>query len=375
MLQISDAGIVIDELADIHQRLTEGFRKIYGDDINVDADTPDGQMIGLFSQEIANINQMLTFIIQMLDPYQATGTWLEQRALYAGIVRRGAEYSRLPEVVITGCAGATIPAGTVFSDEARGRWVLEETVTLGALGSARTRLRSEILGSFPLQANASLKMETVIVGVDKAVATQAAREGVEEESDAQLLKRFMRSHSVNNYDDRDGIRAALLALPDVQQASVLENYYHDMDPKTGVPGHTFNAIVIGGKDEDIALTLLKKKIGGCGMMGRHRITVDFAGAKREARFDRAALKPVKVRLVIGRLGEYQDIDSEGIKTALASTAFEIGETVYATRLICQVNSVPGFFIKSITVNGGESAPVDLRECATIRPGDVEVLIE
>ncbi len=96
MLQISDAGIVIDELADIHQRLTEGFRKIYGDDINVDADTPDGQMIGLFSQEIANINQMLTFIIQMLDPYQATGTWLEQRALYAGIVRRGAEYSRLP---------------------------------------------------------------------------------------------------------------------------------------------------------------------------------------------------------------------------------------------------------------------------------------
>ncbi len=78
-------------------------------------------------------------------------------------------------------------------------------------------------------------METVIVGVDKAVATQAAREGVEEESDAQLLKRFMRSHSVNNYDDRDGIRAALLALPDVQQASVLENYYHDTDPKNGRP--------------------------------------------------------------------------------------------------------------------------------------------
>ncbi|MBE7853899.1 hypothetical protein GC355_21995, partial [Yersinia pestis] len=84
MLQITDTGIIIDELTDIHRRLTDGFRQIYGDDINVDADTPDGQMIGLFSQEIANLNQMLAFIVQMLDPYQATGTWLEQRAMYAG---------------------------------------------------------------------------------------------------------------------------------------------------------------------------------------------------------------------------------------------------------------------------------------------------
>ncbi|WP_202909656.1 baseplate J/gp47 family protein, partial [Yersinia pestis] len=183
MLQITDTGIIIDELTDIHRRLTDGFRQIYGDDINVDADTPDGQMIGLFSQEIANLNQMLAFIVQMLDPYQATGTWLEQRAMYAGIVRRGAEYSRLHDVVVTGRAGASIPFGTVFSDETRARWVLEEAATLSSLGSARIVLRSETPGKFPLQANASLKMETVIVGVEKVVSVADATEGVEEETD------------------------------------------------------------------------------------------------------------------------------------------------------------------------------------------------
>lgn len=375
MLQITDTGIIIDELTNIHQRLTDGFRQIYGDDINVDADTPDGQMIGLFSQEIANLNQMLAFIVQMLDPYQATGTWLDQRAMYAGIVRRGAEYSRLHDVVATGRAGTSIPVGTVFSDETRARWVLEEMATLGSLGSARIVLRSETPGKFPLQANAALKMETVIVGVEKVVSVADATEGVEEETDGQLLKRFMRSHSINNYDDRDGIRAALLALPDVEQAAVLENYHHDTDPKTGVPGHTFNAIVIGGGDEDIALALLKKKMGGCGMMGEHHVTVYFAGANREAFFDRAERGHIQVSLVIGRLGEFRDIDSEGIKTALAMSEFGIGETVYATRLIGQVNSVPGFFIKSITVNGGEKADMGLRECAIITPADVEVLIE
>ncbi|WP_050747807.1 hypothetical protein [Sodalis glossinidius] len=97
MLQITDTGMVIEPLAAIHQRLTDGFRRIYGDDINIDADTPDGQMIGLFAQELANLNQAIAFMAQMLDPYQATGAWLEQRALYAGIVRRGAQQAAVLE--------------------------------------------------------------------------------------------------------------------------------------------------------------------------------------------------------------------------------------------------------------------------------------
>ena len=73
MLQITETGIVIDSLTAVHQRLTEGFKRIYGDDINLDADSPDGQMVGLFSQEIENINQAIAMVVQMLDPYKATG--------------------------------------------------------------------------------------------------------------------------------------------------------------------------------------------------------------------------------------------------------------------------------------------------------------
>ncbi|MGG4702726.1 baseplate J/gp47 family protein, partial [Providencia stuartii] len=166
MLQITDTGIVIDSLTDVHQRLTEGFKRIYGDDINLDADSPDGQMIGLFSQEIENINQAIAMVAQMLDPYKAMGSWLEQRAMYAGIVRRGADYSYLDDVIITGKQGVIVRKDSLFTDDNNTKWVTLADVTLGSNGSARVDLRSQELGAFSLPANRPLTMDTVTIGVD-----------------------------------------------------------------------------------------------------------------------------------------------------------------------------------------------------------------
>ncbi|AXO17763.1 baseplate J/gp47 family protein [Providencia stuartii] len=374
MLQITETGIVIDKLTDVHQRLTEGFKRIYGDDINLDADSPDGQMIGLFSQEIDNINQAIALIAQMLDPYKAIGSWLEQRAMYAGIVRRGADYSYLNEVVITGKQGVTVHKGSLLSDDNRTKWVTLVDVTLGSNGSARVDLRSQELGAFSLPANRPLTMDTVTIGVDSITTTKAAKEGAFEETDGNLLLRFMRSHAINNHDDYQGLEGALLDLPDVKQAKVYENYTNQTDEK-GIPPHTLNAVVIGGHDNDIGRTILSKKVGGCGVFGRISNTQTYAGAPRTVYFDRAALVNVKVKLLLERVGGFHDIDTDAIKAALAATEFDIGESVYAMRLTCQVNAVQGFYIKSITVNGRDAVSIGVRQCAQIRPEDVEVLIE
>ncbi|MDQ5990052.1 baseplate J/gp47 family protein [Providencia stuartii] len=374
MLQITDTGIVIDSLTDVHQRLTEGFKRIYGDDINLDADSPDGQMIGLFSKEIDNINQAIAMIAQMLDPYKAVGSWLEQRAMYAGIVRRGADYSYLDDVIITGKQGVTVRKDSLFTDENNTKWVTLADVTLGSNGSARVDLRSQELGAFALSAHQSLTMDTVTLGVETITTTKAAKEGVFEETDGNLLLRFMRSHAINNHDDYQGLEGALLNLPDVKQAKVYENYTHQTDDK-GIPPHSLNAVVIGGSDNDIGLTLLRKKIGGCGIVGIISNTQDYAGAPRTVYFDRATLVNVNVKLVLERVGGFEDIDTDTIKNLLAATEFDIGESVYAMRLTCQVNAVQGFYIKSITVNGSDVVSIGIRQCAQIRPEDVEVLIE
>ncbi|CAQ85183.1 MULTISPECIES: baseplate J/gp47 family protein [Photorhabdus] len=374
MLQVTDKGIVIDQLSDIHQRLIDGFKRIYGEDINLDADTPDGQMIGVFSQELANINQVIAFIVQMLDPYEATGSFLEQRAMYAGLVRRGAEFSYIDDVVISGNTGVTLPKDTVLIDDNRVKWVTLDDVKLNNQGSARVNLRSQVLGVFSLQADKELQSETVIVGVDKIVTTKEAKPGDDEETDGNFLRRFMRSHSINNHDDRHGIEAALLDLPDVKQARVYENYTNQTDDK-GVPGHSMNAVLIGGKDEDIALAILKNKIGGCGLMGNISYSCMYTGVERQVKFDRAEIVDIKISLLVERINGFHDIDTDGIKKSLAATEFEIGQSVYAMRLTCQVNSISGFYIKSITVNNSDKAIIGVRQCARIKHENVEVLIE
>ncbi|MGE2433626.1 baseplate J/gp47 family protein [Morganella morganii] len=374
MLQITETGIVIDRLADVHQRLSDGFKRIYGDDINLDADSPDGQMIGLFSQEIDNINQAIAMIAQMLDPYKATGSWLEQRAMYAGVIRRGADYSYIDEAIFIGTPNITVPKDYVLVDDNRVKWVMLSEIKLDMNGSARTGMRSAELGVFSLPAGKELKMETVTIGVDKIITTKAAKEGAFEETDGNMLLRFMRSHSINNHDDRQGLEGALLDVPDVKQAKVYENFTGQTDEK-GVPAHSLNAVVIGGNDDDIGFTILKKKIGGCGVFGAIENTQIYADVPRTVRFDRAEMVNVKVQLLLERTGGFHDIDTDGIKSALAATRFEIGDSVYAMRLTCQVNSVPGFYIKTIRVNGFDKVPIGFRQCAQIRPEDVEVLIE
>ncbi|PHM22413.1 bacteriophage protein [Xenorhabdus innexi] len=184
----------------------------------------------------------------------------------------------------------------------------------------------------------------------------------------------MRSHSINNHDDRQGIEAALLDLPDVRQARVYENFTSQTD-NNGVPAHSMNAVVIGGKNEDIARAILRKKVGGCGLMGKIECTFDYSGAQRTVRFDRAERVDIRVKVIIERINGFQDIDTEGIKQSLADTGFAIGESVYAMRLTCRVNTVSGFYIKSITVNEADSARIGVRQCAQIQPEQVEVLIE
>ena len=82
-MQITNARVAIDEINAIKERLENGFKRIYGDDIALTPDTPDGQMIGLFSEALDEVNQCLIFAVQMLDPYLAQGEDLYASRLYS----------------------------------------------------------------------------------------------------------------------------------------------------------------------------------------------------------------------------------------------------------------------------------------------------
>ncbi|MDF7667458.1 baseplate J/gp47 family protein [Orbaceae bacterium ESL0727] len=372
MLQITDKGMIIDDFDTIRNRLVESFKSIYGENVNLDSDTPDGQLLGLFSQELFNIHQSVSFIVQMLDPYQATGQWLEQRAMYAGLVRITASYSYIDEVIITGKPKTIIPYNAIFIDSNKNRWITTHAVTLNELGSARVKCRSQELGNFTVKPLDEFTASTIIIGVEKITANTSSYGGVDEETDTQLLKRFMLSHSINNYDDRRGMQSALINITGVTKCVVYENYTNQTDDK-GVSAHSINVVLLGGDDKRIAEVITKKKIGGCGLFGQIQSSYLLDGISRTVYFDRPKKISVNVSMTLGRYKSFSDINTDEIITNLKNMDFDIGESVYSSRIISNINLVDGFYIKQLTVNNSNIANINCREYAQI--ANVEVLID
>lgn len=371
MLTITDKGITTETLPEIQARLESKFRSIYGQDINLDPSTPDGQWLGVISQELANCNEVISGIVRMLNPYTATGRWLTDRALYAGVVRRGAQYSRCNDVIVTGSKGVLLPSGMIMRDSNGNKWVTEQQYKLNDSGSAIIAIRSQELGIFELSKGDTLDTESLIVGIDKITVDSPSIKGEEEETDGELLIRFMKSHAINNEDDRAGIQASISALPDVKECVVYENFTGVTDEK-GVPPHSINVVVVDGDSQDIAKNIIRKKKGGCGMMGELEEMVTVAGLPRVAKFDRADEKRITVDITIKRVQLGFDYDEQKTKEAISENRFYIGEDVYASQLYCGIPNQSGFVISEIQVNGGQSVEIGYREIASISVEDVNV---
>jgi uncharacterized phage protein gp47/JayE len=380
MGQLTSAGYIPERLDAILVALDQGFRAIYGDDINTDPDTPDGQMIGLIGQIKADLEELGEAIYRALDPDHAGGAWLEQRAAYAGILRRQASYSYLRRVQLTLAAGATVAAGSLVEDDAKIRWQLVTAVTGGPGETVRADFRSVDKGRFELGAGVSLEIVTKTLGWTAAQTTEAGEPGTEEESDPELRARFFRSRARGAQNSPDGIEANIGQLPDVREVICLENDTDIVD-EDGVPGHSINVIVDGGNDEAIAKVIFERKTGGTGMLGDVLVNViDKRGRTRPIRFDRPAPVDCAAYIEVERNADYTAVDTDAIKAAIIATGFGTGQDVQRSRLYTPINTVPGFWVSLLKIGrvgdvlDESNITIGVREKARFAAADIEVIV-
>lgn len=376
---ITNRGYVAERLDSIINTLESGFKSIYGSDITIDPDTPDGQMLGLIAIAKSDIEELGATIYKNLDADNASGSWLELNAAYAGLRRKKASYSYLRGVILTGNAGAIIPAGSTIIDGNKKRWMIVSETTLNNLGSARVDFRSENLGVYPLPAHADFTIETVVLGWEKASNPDKAEEGVEEERDSQLRMRFFRSRSQPSQNSVEAIEAKLERLPDVTEVICLENIGDTVD-ENGLPRKSINVIVDGGIDEEIANIIYHNKTAGAALMGETEVKVPTAkGLPVTIKFDRPIIVNCAAKLIISRLANFTEVDIDAIKANLSNISFGIGENVTNSRLFTPINQTQGFSIKSLEIGeaGEKLAASDIaigvRSKARFAIGDIEVM--
>lgn len=90
-IQLNENGIEIAALPDIIDALIDDFRRIYGEDINLALDTPDGQRIAIYSRIAHECLVLIKKLYQNLKPDQAEGLHLDYLARINGLYRRAEE--------------------------------------------------------------------------------------------------------------------------------------------------------------------------------------------------------------------------------------------------------------------------------------------
>lgn len=362
MGQLTTDGFVIRRLDEIISSMDSGMRVIYGADINIDPDSPDGQMVGIYSQALADLEELSGEMWRQMDPDYASGPNLDRIVAFAGLNRYRSAPSYLRAVILSGVAQTPIPADCVVTDPSGTQWRSLLRVTLNANGSARVDFQSVNNGAFSVGSNVVLTIVSGVTGWHSATTSKASELGADEESDSALRARFYVSRERTADDDRASLEGNLIGLSGVDDARVFENWTDTIDAN-GVNPHSINAVVDGGDEQAIGLTILQLKPSGTGMQGATVVyVIDQFLRSRPIYFDRPTKVEIYVSAQVTRRANFTDIDTDSIVDALAATDYKIGQPVIYTELYGVMYDVPGFIVKDLKI-GTSSATLATADIA------------
>lgn len=343
VFQVTAQGITAPSYAEILEYLQGQARRIFGSDINLDADTQDGQLIAIFAAAIHDTNSQAIATYNSFSPLTAKGIALDNVVAVNGVERQQATASQV-DLLIVGQAGTIITNGVAL-DSFENRWLLPAQVVIPVEGETTVTAVAEELGAIEASAGAITKIGTPTLGWQSVTNPQAATVGVPVESDDQLRARQAKSTALPSVALWDGILASLLDLDGVTRVSGVNNDTDQTD-SNGIPAHTIAMIVEGGQVDEIGKTIFLKKCEGTGTFGSVSSTyVDEYGFPHNIHFSRPTIVPIYVTLTINPGPNY-----------LSSVANELRQ-----RIVDYVNSLS----IGTSVNVGRVLAAALSSCPTV----------
>lgn len=301
---IDASGLHTQTLGEIVTELETAFKSIYGSEINVAANSPDGQLINILAQAKIDILDLIAQVYDSFSPTSAIGSVLDQRCALNGVIRNGATFTVVPVVItsdrVVNLVGLSAGAGTPFavSDGAGNRFQLIDNLTTG-IGTQTASFRAELAGAVSVSTDTLTTIETITLGITAVNnPNEATTQGADEETDAALRTRRSRSVSLPSTGYLEGLQGALEALDGVTGAKVYENNTDTTDGD-GILPHSIWCVVEGGDDDEIADVIYKKRNAGCGMVGNEVVTIPQSnGFNFAVKFDRPTLEDLYISFTV-----------------------------------------------------------------------------
>ena len=315
---INDNGFKFPTFLDFLNIMNELGKMQFGEDFYIDNKTNLGQWFEMFCYTLEGQSKLFQTIYNNLSIYTMKGVMLDKYGSNFNVGRLTDTYA-YATVEVTGVPFAIIMKGYKVKSK-QGRFY--STVTNIELDSTGHGLGQVIAEDSGVAGNVGINMIKEKVTPNEQVYTitniTSASGGADIESDIDYRARLLQFFLGAENGSVNGIRRAMLSLPQVKDCKVFENNDMFDDPVTGLKPGQIAVIINGLIDGVLAYKLFNTRSAGVCTTGNTEIeVVSDSGAYVTERFYSAEEKPLYIRVSDITLTNPEAVDIQGqIKQSL-----------------------------------------------------------
>ena len=243
--------------------------------------------------------------------------------------------------------------------------------TKGVLPNVDIEIEAESAGLINAYAGTLTVIETPISGWDSVTNAADIDPGTEIETDPELRLRRDQTLATPGASTPDAIRSKILAIDEVDACEVFENDTSSVDA-VGRDPHTFEAVVLGGIDQDIADIIWANKPLGIKTWGSTSVAVqDDVGTSHTVKFSRPDEIDIYIIVNLTVDDDYPVGGDDEVKQAIldyAAANYSIGDDVITVRFFSDINAIAG--ITEIEILIGTSASPTLPDNIAIADDEI-----
>ena len=374
MATIDDTGIIPTTLSEYQALLRSAFKAAFGESIDVDAKSPQGQFIDNLALSMSQSDDVVISVAGAVNIFRAFQSQLEGLAALLGIPKNTAT-STIVSVDLGGTPGITISSGSRARSDEGDLYALDEDAQLDGFGVATATMSAVETGPIELLAGQLTSVVDVVPGWETVNNPADGATGRNIESDSAYRQRYFTELFRNALSVLDAMISVVS-----EQDNVIEviGYENDTDApitvqNVSIDSHSIAMVVEGGLDQDIADAIRLKKTGGTGTTGTTTVT-DLPNT--DINFFRPTFIDIEVTITTTAGPTFPADGIQQLKertlnyinggTAIDSGAgffeldgMKISEDLQKTRLFTPINSVVGHVVTDLTLEDKAS------------PGDVD----
>ncbi|MDR8102440.1 baseplate J/gp47 family protein [Burkholderia cenocepacia] len=268
----AESAILNGVLADTNAAFG-GNLNITNEDGTPNVTAPQGQLASSLTAIIGAKNDDMLEVSNGVDPDLADGRWQDAIGRIYFIERDPAEPTAL-QVACVGAANTVIPLGALIKDSSNNVYLCTQAGTIPASGTITLGFACKTTGPVPVPAANQVSIYQAIPGWD-TVTVVSGVQGRDVESRADFENRRRQSVAKNSSGAVPSVRGAVLSVPGVLDACVLDN---PLGTSVTIGSYTLlpNSLyvgVYGGAAQDIGNAIWSKKSPGCNYNGNTTVTV------------------------------------------------------------------------------------------------------